>query len=156
MNTKQLLNIFSDREILNKLFSLYPKEKKNKKGYLIALKELRVTEPIKSVWSIRLTPTTDFDGKPYVMADMVNKKGTEYSLSFIKWAKILGMKISPSKRTCIDAISHILYEITFYGYTMKDTQTNEDKIFKEVKKFEAKLKDKSKKPKAEEDPLTLY
>lgn len=142
MKLIEILNKYSDTEILKRLLNLYPDEKKNLAGYLDALDEMRHTKVSKSNSQIKIRLQKDDDGEEYFQVGTL-KDGEEYSASFIDWNQFLGMEVIPFKELSdLDTLVHCLWEMTFYGYTNKDTQELFNSITKDVEEIDKKIEGK--------------
>ena len=76
MKIKELINKYTDKQIIEKIICLYPNQKKNKKGYKMVLKELRNKRTIKTGLNILLTKVKDEDGSYVHVHGIDNKKNT--------------------------------------------------------------------------------
>jgi len=122
---KQLLNKFTDAEILKRLVEIYPDASKSIKGYKSVLRELRKLKPIKtklilypSKWS-----TTGLDTRDNV----------KYAIEFTRWEQWLSMPVK-TKKHGLTALCYCLWEMTFMGYSQKPIQKEIKNLNKIVKK----------------------
>lgn len=117
-----LIDCYSDKEIVSRLLELYPKEKKNIKGYKEALKELREKRPRKKDMNLVLTKYKE-DGEKWTSVDGVDDKGQMWGLDMTRWSGWLAMGIGLKTLKNfpeIDIIAHALWEMTFHGYTDRE------------------------------------
>jgi len=133
---KDIIDIFSDEEIVNRLVEIYPDQNENKDGYLSALKEIRTLKP-KSP-GIKLLVTRFKDEGKYYTDICGHKKGKEmtYAIEFMDWTNWLGMKIHPDSRVhynYLDIAAHALWEMTWSGFS-------QSKVSEKSKIIDSKLK----------------
>jgi len=126
----ELLNLYSNREIVNELVLLYPDEEENREGYYEALNELRKTEPLpKTPMKIVLVYGIDTEREKYIEVLGRNVKNEVWSIVFAPWNEWLGMAIETNivmeQRR---AIAYCLFEMTFYGYSNKKIQKEWEEI----------------------------
>jgi hypothetical protein len=136
MNLKELLNLFTDKEILVKLFKLYPDQRKSKAGYLDALAELRAMRPTKdSIQILVHTVKADkFNDEDYVSISGVDPKepDTNYAIEFDPWHKWLGRSLHSDTAINfppLDALCHCLWEMTWSGYSNKEVKAKAKELF---------------------------
>ena len=141
MKIPDLLTKFTDKEILEQLFILYPDEKKNREGYISALNEIRNIKSVKS--TMKITVERVFDEEE-TWVDVCMRRGKEhYSASFTKWNKWLGMNIVADKDFSeLAIVAYCLWEMTWYGYSDESTQKKGDEILKMSKKAIKEIKEK--------------
>ena len=150
MKLKDLLDQFNDKEILKRLFELYPDQKKSKGGYIKALIELRHKRirPIKDNMQIVLTRCKE-KGEKWVSVD--GNKGTDenWALDFTRWGDWLGMEFSKKtiqrKFLKIDMIAHCLWEMTWEGYSDKQVIYRWGTLLGRVKDAQKQIKKESEK-----------
>ena len=125
MRLKTLLEQFTNDDIVHNLIDLYPKEKKNIKGYFDALKELKSLKPIKSKIYIDFDIVKDEDGNYVDVAGISNSE--RMSIVYTDWKEWLGMRISSTTEKIwshLNICSHCLWEMTFCGYSNKEVQSD--------------------------------
>ncbi len=133
MKLKQLLQKFSDEEIIKQLIKLYPDQKKNRKGYAEALIELRQTRWLKTESKIEIKNEEE-DGEKWVNLTVI--QGSEhYSASFVEWGLWMEMDIIADNFSEIDIVCHCLWELTWYGYSDKSTQRKFEELNESAKKI---------------------
>ena len=112
-----LLNRYSDKKILARLFEKYPDQQNNTANYRLILESLRETEP----------KANDDLIKCEKFGCEIMKQSEENILEFgpMKYDEILGSDVNYAN---IDFICNLLWEITFYGFGDKE---NTD-FFKEI------------------------
>jgi hypothetical protein len=124
---KDLLEKFTDNQILHRLYDLYPDQKKNGGGYEKALLEMRCLRPKKRSMSIVVKNASDDDGEKWIDVSGHDPSDPEcsYALDLTSWNEILGMSIHPDTYadfTEIDIIAHCLWEMTWHGYSNKQVR----------------------------------
>jgi hypothetical protein len=133
---KKLLNKFTDTEIIKRIFELYPDQKNNLKGYVLALDELRNTPVKKSTLLIYLERIIDED-EEYVDVSGYNPDEPEvtYALDFTPWPEWLGMEIKQGvleEFSKLDVLAHCIWEITWHGYAGKEIEEKAVELFSRV------------------------
>lgn len=157
MNLKELINKFTDRQIVAEVIRLYPDQKKNKPGYYRALKDLRrlrkrkTTVTLFAEW-VPADPEFDPEDKPYVhVLGHDSADNQDYALSLTPWSEWLSMPIA--QKTIdefgeLTALGYIMWEITWYGYSASQHTDFKKKINSSMKDVE-KIIEKDAKKRAE-------
>lgn len=117
---KELLDMYNDEVIVKNVIKLYPDQKKNKKGYLVTLSELRNLEPIITEMEIDIT-LVENQGDPYIDVHGL-KEGETYALSYTYFEEWLGYTINEyvfKDFKDIDILAHCIWEMTWNGFTNK-------------------------------------
>lgn len=124
-----LLEDYDDSSIVIRLLQLYPDQNRNEEGYFIALKELRELKPIENTEYMSLVVERDNDEDNKEFYSVYGKKPDDpddemtYSLAFTPWDSVLGYEIDDGtlvRWPYVDIVAHILWEITYYGFTQSD------------------------------------
>lgn len=119
---KQLLDKFTDTQVLHKIGGLYLDQKGNLDGYKQMLVRLRRIEPIESGWSIHpykfSTYGTDVDGKTWAMG-------------FTRWDEWLGMSVD-TKMVHLQALSYCLWEMSYHGFSQQPIQRKLNELHKRM------------------------
>lgn len=107
---KELLDKYSNEEILNRFFEKYEDQAKSIEGYNKALDEMRNITPIK-------TDTIVYCG---LFGCHIKSPGsdTTYAIS-CGWEQFLGYNF---RRATLDTLCNALYEMTFYGYSNEEVK----------------------------------
>lgn len=154
---KNLLPMYSDTQILEKLFECYPDEKKNKEGYENALKELRVKKHKDSDMQIRIEHVKHDYGEGEIEEwESVdgfdpNEPETNFGLDFTSWSLWLGMAIYPEtldKYDPLEILARSLWEMTFHGYSDRQTRYFANKILKSAKEAREEIEKENNEPSA--------
>jgi hypothetical protein len=129
MKLKEIIDQFTDEEILKRLFEVYPDQKRSKEGYLKALTALRKLKPVKydMIISPRKFSTDGYD----------TKKKETYAIEFNKWEYWLGSEIK-THRDKLTALCFCLWEMTFYGYSQAPIQRQINSLNKIVADIDKK------------------
>lgn len=141
MTLKEILQKYSDKEILKKVFEFYPDQKKSKDGYLNALDELRHKRSRKSNIKVDVSYVNDyFDKTEYVSVDGFdpNDVTTSYAIEFIPWSEWLGAEITIWSFENFDELSilaYCLWEMTWRGYSCKQVRQQYSKIVNTVEEI---------------------
>lgn len=144
MNFKQLLDKFTDEQIIRRIIYRYRGEKKNIRGYEIALKILRKKRGRKTNVSIVVERVTDMAGEKYVHVNG-RKRGSPFgwAIELTSWSEWLNMKINPKTLTEfkeLDILAYYLWEMTFFGYSDQSVRNKARMLDERVKKSVKKLK----------------
>lgn len=69
-----------------------------------------------------------------------------YSLSFRDWKEIANLKIGKqtlSSMRTVDIVAHLLWEITYLGFTKKERKVSRDEVFGKLKNIYEKLQNEN-------------
>lgn len=138
MKFKDLLNKYSDEEIVNSVKNIYYEDKWNKnteEGYFLVLKELRETDPINSDFVIKCEKSkTLFDEEEdcYDIYGCTEKDKNNFGLSFTDWKEWLGSSFDCGDLAEIDFLGECLFEMTFHGFSNEDVQNSLNSILDEL------------------------
>ena len=110
---KKLLDKYNNKEILKRLFEIYPDQKKNIGGYQQVLNSLRRMKAKKSNFVI-------LPSKWNTLGQDI-KDGETYAIEYTRWEEWLGMSIKTHKDG-LTAICWCLYEMTWAGYSQQPIQ----------------------------------
>lgn len=121
-------------DIGSRILELYPDEEKNLSGYDAALLELIKTETIENEgWTLHIRMIEDSD-ETYADVYMHSSwDSVPYAVDFHPWSKILGTEIAAEtfeNFSKLDVLCHILWEITFYGYSSEDAAKERERLDK--------------------------
>lgn len=95
-------------------------------------------------YTIRLSNVNDADGENYVDVHLHRDKDDQvYSIAYTDWAEIVDLPISTTNHfDMVDQVSHILWELTFHGFTREEVNESRAELIAamdEVEKGETKL-----------------
>jgi hypothetical protein len=135
-------------EIAPRLMALYPGQIKGLAGYRKVYETLEAKLPRRSDMIVDLEwirGGPDNDGYWTVQG---RKKGTDdiYSLGLSPYSRWLGLTIGsipyakPSYKDKVDFLAHALWEMTFYGFSERETQNVKKKIMGRMKSLDKKIK----------------
>ncbi len=135
---KELLPLFSDKEIINRLIKLIPHQKKNGVEYKRALNELRKlsSKEVKDIQIYIRKEYDTFDKKSYICTSGIDKDNKTWAIEFTPFEEWLGMIIhrkTLNNFSKLDIIAHCLFEMTWFGFTNKDVKKEAKNLFKRVK-----------------------
>ena len=119
---KELLNKYTDKEILKRLFVMYPDQTKLRKGYQNVLDTLRVLKPRKSEFVIH--------ARKWNVDGISIKTGERWAIELTPWSEWLGSKM---KRNSLDALCASLWEMTFFGFTQQKVRNTRQTLMNRVK-----------------------
>jgi len=154
MKLSELVKKYTFDEVKKDLFKLYPGQKKSERGYREALEELKKTKPKKNKDDFTITimevgPLIDAD--PEDTEDTYwdvsgKKKGSKQSwaLEYSPWNEWLLWKVDDKaikELGEITCLCHILFEMTFTGYTNKQVIEAKKKLYGTLKKVKKQIKE---------------
>ncbi len=148
MKFYELLAKEKDENIIKQIVKLYPDEKKNKKGYERALRELRKIKPKKDTFSIIIENTRDGKEKYEHVSGYQN--GERYAIEFNSWENWLGMYVDMQSMYRLGELSflaHAIWEMTWSGYSNKSIQKRWEALRKRADEAMKKITKKFKVPK---------
>lgn len=127
MKIKELINKFTDEQIINTLIKLYPDQEKNRKGYKKVLEELRKKRLKNTDIKIILQRN-----KKYTSVSGIDNKGKIWGIEYTQWGEWVNMEIE--ERTLknyrkINIIAHCLWEMTWAGFSDKKVKREAGKLF---------------------------
>lgn len=146
MKFKELLKLYSDEDIAERVEILYPDQRKE--GYLKVAKELRKTRPLRTSVAIEISHHKDDDGEEWEDVSGIGKPdkygSTHYGIALTGWGQWLSMPITPEtlkKYPEIDILAYCLWEMTFYGFSDKQIQRFGKKLVKDAKQARKDIKE---------------
>lgn len=131
-----LVNKFEFKEVWERLVSLYPDQKKSKKGYANVFSELKSLSPVETEFIISIThvvddlipeDTSEYDN----VSGLSNKDDISYAIEFTRWEQWLAMPLGENtlkNYSEIDILAHCLWEMTWSGYEQEEIQEKLDSI----------------------------
>ena len=138
MTFKELIDRQQWGKVKKKLLKLYPKEKKNLKGYEIVFKGLKKLKPKPQKMQIELVPCHEQEG--YYWTNVHGKyksKRQGYAIEYSPWEEWLGMEIeawTTFSYSEIDIVCHCLWEMTWNGFTQEDVDEKNKELIDRVEK----------------------
>ncbi len=158
MKLLELFSKFTADEVLEKLFELFPDQKRSAVGYKIAWEEIQKTKPSfrkKDKYLIVIEERKDsYDGHTYqdVAGERIGaNENFTWALELSPFADWLSWDVKDSsieRLGELNCLAHILWEMTWMGYSSKEVAEQKKKLddsYKEAKKQYGKEKKKSKK-----------
>lgn len=106
----------------DEIFPVLEKEyrRTNKQAYYSAWSELKRTRPKYNQGVIHIEYVDAEDESYHHVYHM--DQGERYAMDFVDWSEVLGMEVDIGNYTYEEALAHILWEITFYGYSSAEVQ----------------------------------
>jgi hypothetical protein len=150
MNLTVILTRHNNKEIVDRLFELYPEEMKSTPGYRRVLKTLRSLEPVqRDNMKIDVSHVID-DTDPEETFEYENVSGVvdgedmSYAIEYTPWEQWLGMHFTAAslKYPEIDLIAHCLWEMTWSGFDQEEIQKTYSGFVEAAKEIENGLKEK--------------
>jgi len=146
MILKDLIKEIPFKEVKKRLGVLYPAQKKSMSGYEALYRSLLKKRPRKSSTTIDLEWVKDKDSDGGGYWDVHGREpndDTRWALDLSTFSQWLGFTIGqelPLRKDKVTLLCHILWEMTFHGYSDKEIQNFHRKIrraakgpFKELK-----------------------
>lgn len=130
MTYKELIDKYDDEAILIRLFELYPDMEKSSKGFEDSLTRLRQLEPAESKCTLNLEDVPEDDGESWVHV-CGREDNINYAIEFTPWNEWLGMTIEEKTLedfTELDVAAHSLWEMTWFGFTEEEIQSDAQEI----------------------------
>lgn len=147
MTLNELLQNFTDEEIVEKIELLY--EKTDGPSYFHALSELRLLTPIDNGENIQIRvalekePWDNSDKIHYCVNGIEPDSKETYGLEFSPWENWLAWKIDENSRTKLDdltILSCILWEMTFNGYSVESIKIARDELEESIREIDEMIK----------------
>lgn len=140
MNVRELLGVLNRDRVIDRLVDRLPNQAKNRAGYEQAYDELlsiSLPDPVPTDWlqTIEINSTVDVIGEPYVVVTMRDRDGTQYATDFVSWREVCAMTVDDAALAQygpLDCAVHILYDVTFYGYSDRHVQSEREAIFNDI------------------------
>ena len=142
MKLKELIEKYNFEEVFQKLIELYPKEEKNKKGYKNAYTEMKeltnsnIEVNPKSKIIVEYIKKDKLIEEPYWSVSLL-ENNMRYAIELSQWKDLMNYNCKIKNMEEIDFLAHVIWELTFMGYSQKEIKKEYDKI--------TKLADKAKK-----------
>lgn len=131
-------------DILKRMAELYPGQDRNAEGYKLAFAEIIgycTKEPPQELPKGEINITSELLSKQYVLEpdeeDMLIfdisllKDDTIYGIEFTPWDEVVNLTISEDTvkhLPVLDIVSHLLYELTFTGYSNSEVQQTAEEM----------------------------
>lgn len=136
----ELLNKYGVGDIMRELFAGYPDS--DIESYSSAIMELRTIKPVINHHKLVVNKYYDnSDPQPdrqfYDVTALLD--GESYAITLTSWEEILGMEMGESDYDLseLEILCHILYEITFTGYSDKTVKEQATMIRQRMADYEA-------------------
>lgn len=124
--------------IFNKIYGCYLKENKTNKeiqnydnNFYTAYREICKIKPTKTEQKIAVRIIEE--NQPIVTLE---SKGESFACDFIPWEEILGCELEKENCTTAEALAHIFWEMTFYGFSAKTVDNKRKEIELQIKQIE--------------------
>ncbi len=132
MILKDLIKEIPFKKIKKRLNVLYPNPERNIKGYSSLYSLLLKKKSIKSSMIINIKFIKDKEFGDYWHIDG-SEDGIEYGLDFSSFSQWLGFIVPDVLENKVDFICHVLYEMTFWGFTDKEIKKGIHKLKMAIK-----------------------
>ncbi len=151
MILKEIIKASKWEDVRKSILSNYPDQENVLKGYEIVYKKLRSKAPLKSEMVLVCELNEPFLKNDEPFYEMYGTNGTKredgefekFSLSLSPWSKWLGSRFSETtlkNLTKEEIIAHCLYDMTFHGFSEADLKKAGQKLDKQVKDMESKIR----------------
>ena len=142
MKLVDMFHRYSFNAVWTRLVKHYPDMKDSKPGFVKAWDELLSldpkVDPNTDIIEIRARRAlSDFEKKPYVHVNGVGKTEPRWSLMGADWEELLSSEVNDgdiNKLGAINTLSHILWEITWSGFSRKKIKKFAEDLNKKVEK----------------------
>lgn len=133
MNLNEMLATLADGEILDRFPEVYPRHF-DRPSYAAALAELRgtVPEPPEKPWYLTVSEDRDLSGRDVVsVSGRLPDDPEYYAMEFSPWPEWLSLPVDPAaveRFGALDVMVHVLWEITFCGYSDAEVSGERDEL----------------------------
>lgn len=144
MTLRELLYRKSYKNIFNVIYKTFLKEKKNNEIIELSIKfeksftELKLIEQQNKTKN--LVTLNEIENKEEQIIDACfydNEQDEHYSLDFIDWGEIIDCEVvAPKKFNQTTIVAHVLWEITFWGFSRKKIAEEKKELNKAVEEVE--------------------
>jgi hypothetical protein len=139
MTLRELLYRKSFKNIFNVIYKTYLKDKSNDKiteysiSFQKAFKELKNVEPNKKTKNLVVLNEIKDENEDVIDVCFYDESEDEhYALDFMDWGEIIECEVvAPKKFNQTTIVAHILWEITFWGYS-RDKITEQRKTLNKL------------------------
>ena len=128
--------------IFNKIYAYYLKENKTNKEiqsydnrFYTAYEEICKIKPNKSNQKVIVKVSEDCDGVD-ILEVTLNCDGENFACDFVPWKEVLGCKLEKENCTTAEALAHIFWEMTFYGFSAKQVEDQSKELQEQIKDIE--------------------
>lgn len=128
--------------IFNKIYAYYLKGNKTNKeiqnydnNFYTAYKEICKIKPSKSDQKVIVKVSEDSDGED-ILEVTLDCNGEDFACDFVPWKEILGCKLEKENCTTAEALAHIFWEMTFYGFSAKQVEGQSKELQEQIKDIE--------------------
>ena len=140
MRFKELLNLYTDTDVVNSLVRLYPDENrlKQRASYCKVLRELRLKRVRDTGMTLVLTKQVDDDMGSYVDLTGSDKANDRWALDFISRSTWLGLEVpreTIKKFKPLDILAHALFEMCWHGFAESEVKNRIESMHEIVKKI---------------------
>lgn len=136
MTLKELHSDTNWPSVREKLFSLYPNQKKSEIGYQKVYDQMSSIEPIETKFEILLRFIEEEDPEDsYVHLSGIDTDSDtkeSYSLMITSWEEWMGMSINEKTLkdySASEILAHCLFEMTYTGFDPETRKRTEDEMF---------------------------
>jgi len=142
MKLGDMFHSYSFDAVWARLVKHYPDMEYSKQGFVDAWDEIQTlkpkADPKSDIQEIRARRFIDeWDKNPYVDVCGVGKTEPRWGLSITDWAELLSYEVNDgdiNRLGAINTLSHILWEITWSGFSRKQIKKFADGLNKQVEK----------------------
>lgn len=124
MKLIDLLKRNDPEAVVARLDAIYPDYASSHEGHLNAYRELLTLTPEADdgliVTVSKVDPDPPLDDAWWDVSGTKPDDPIGYAIEFDPWPKWLGREVAPFDGPEVDLLSHILFEMTFLGYSSKD------------------------------------
>jgi hypothetical protein len=144
MTLRELLYRKSYKNIFNVIYKTFLKERKNNQITELSIKFENAFTELKSIEKQNKTKNlvvlNEIESEEEQIIDVCfydDKQDEHYSLDFMDWGEIIDCEVvAPKKFNQTTIVAHILWEITFWGFSRKKITEERKELNKAVKEVE--------------------
>lgn len=149
MKLLELVKKYTFKDIKKRLFELYPSQESSKKGYEKAWSEIQKKRPRKTQdhYVILIERIKQEEDSYWRVTGKREGDDQDYALEYSTFSEWLSWDVSDEvikKLGEVECICHILYEMTWNGYTTKDIIRAKELLSKRLKEAKKMYYGKSK------------
>ena len=132
MRFHEIIKCCKWQAVRKRILTLYGSQKHNLPGYKVVFEQLRDMPPAPSSDYMLFITTESWNGDEWVRVNLRLYKGDDslHATDFMPWNEILAMEVftDPRKYTLSEIVAHVLFDITFWGFSEKQMEENEKKL----------------------------
>tara|TARA_Y100000361_G_scaffold32652_1_gene27377 strand:+ start:1550 stop:2050 length:501 start_codon:yes stop_codon:yes gene_type:complete len=128
--------------IFNKIYACYLKGNKTNieiqnydNNFYTAYKEICKIKPAESDQKV-IVKISENPDEGDIFEVTLNCDGENFACDFVPWEEILGCELEKENCTTSEALAHVFWEMTFYGFTSKEVENKSKELKAQIKDIE--------------------